>query len=111
MLSNSFKWKHFVGEIILLNVRWYLKYPLSYRNLKEMMAERGGFRCKKSDHFIKSLKAFTIKNVNQSHHQENGTKGKNYSIKLRKYYFCTTTLPYELSTTALLLMHLIIGLL
>jgi IS6 family transposase len=41
MLSNSFKWKHFVGEIILLNVRWYLKYPLSYRNLEEMMAERG----------------------------------------------------------------------
>jgi transposase, IS6 family len=41
MLSNLFKWKHFVGEIILLNVRWYLKYPLSYRNLKEMMAERG----------------------------------------------------------------------
>jgi transposase-like protein len=24
-----------------LNVRWYLKYPLSYRNLKEMMIERG----------------------------------------------------------------------
>ena len=41
MPVNSFKWKHFVGEIILLNVRWYLKYPLSYRNLKEMMAERG----------------------------------------------------------------------
>ncbi len=41
MLSNSFKWKHFVGEIILLNVRQYLKYPLSYRNLKEMMIERG----------------------------------------------------------------------
>jgi len=41
MHSNSFKWKHFVGEIILLNVRWYLKYPLSYRNLKEMMLERG----------------------------------------------------------------------
>jgi len=41
MLSTSFKWKHFVGEIILLNVRWYLKYPLSYINLKEMMLERG----------------------------------------------------------------------
>jgi len=40
MLSNSFKWKHYEGEIILLNVRWYLKYPLSYRNLKEMMIER-----------------------------------------------------------------------
>jgi IS6 family transposase len=41
MLSNSFKWKHYEGEIILLNVRWYLKYPLSYRNLKEIMIERG----------------------------------------------------------------------
>jgi len=41
MLSNSFKWKHYEGEIILLNVRWYLKYSLSYRNLKEMMIERG----------------------------------------------------------------------
>ena len=41
MLENSFKWKHYAGEIILLNVRWYLKYALSYRNLEEMMAERG----------------------------------------------------------------------
>ena len=38
---NVFKWKHFAGEIILQIVRWYLKYPLRYRNLKEMMAERG----------------------------------------------------------------------
>lgn len=41
MPVDSFKWKHYAGEIILLNVRWYLKYALSYRNLKEMMAERG----------------------------------------------------------------------
>ena len=41
MPLNVFKWKHFVGEIILQTVRWYLKYPLSYRNLKETMAERG----------------------------------------------------------------------
>src|SRR5450759_4386391 len=41
MPVDSFKWKHYAGEIILLNVRWYLKYPLSYRNLEEMMAERG----------------------------------------------------------------------
>jgi transposase-like protein len=41
MPVNSFKWNHYEGEIILLNVRWYLKYALSYRNLKEMMAERG----------------------------------------------------------------------
>ena len=42
MNSNQpFKWRHFEAEIILLNVRWYLRYPLSYRNLEEMMVERG----------------------------------------------------------------------
>jgi transposase-like protein len=41
MMKNIFKWKHFEAEIIILCVRWYLKYPLSYRMLMEMMAERG----------------------------------------------------------------------
>ena len=38
---NLFKWKHYEKEIILLCVRWYLKYQLSYRDLEGMMAERG----------------------------------------------------------------------
>ena len=37
----SFKWKHFQKEIILLVVRWYLSYSLSYRDIEEMMLERG----------------------------------------------------------------------
>ena len=41
MQNNLFKWNHFANEIILLCVRWYLKYPLSYRMLIEMMSERG----------------------------------------------------------------------
>ena len=41
MTANSFKWKHYQSEIILLCVRWYIKYTLSYRNLEEMMQERG----------------------------------------------------------------------
>lgn len=36
-----FKHKHFKSEIIILSVRWYLKYPLSYRNVAEMLLERG----------------------------------------------------------------------
>src|SRR5947209_9211341 len=36
-----FKYRHFEPEIILLCVRWYLRYSLSYRDLEEMMAERG----------------------------------------------------------------------
>lgn len=39
--TNPFKWRHFEGAIILLCVRWYLRYSLSYRDLEEMMAERG----------------------------------------------------------------------
>ena len=38
---NLFKYKQFKAEIILLNVRWYLRYNLTYRDLVEMMAERG----------------------------------------------------------------------
>ena len=42
MISDTpFKWRHFEGQIILLCVRWYLRYCLSYRDLEEMMAERG----------------------------------------------------------------------
>ena len=36
-----FKWKHFQPDIILLTVRWYLRYNLSFRDLVEMMEERG----------------------------------------------------------------------
>ncbi len=39
--KELFKWRHFQTEIILLNVRWDLHYPLSYRNLEEMMKDRG----------------------------------------------------------------------
>jgi transposase, IS6 family len=39
--SNPFKWRHYESEIILLCVRWYLRYALSYRDLEEMMRERG----------------------------------------------------------------------
>jgi transposase-like protein len=39
--SSPFKWRHFEPEIILLCVRWYCRYSLSYRDLAEMMRERG----------------------------------------------------------------------
>ncbi len=39
--SNLFRGRHFEQEIIVLRVRWYLRYKLSYRDLVEMMAERG----------------------------------------------------------------------
>lgn len=39
--NDLFKGRHFEQEIIILCVRWYLRYKLSYRDPVEMMAERG----------------------------------------------------------------------
>ena len=41
--ENLFKWKHYQPNIILLTVSWYLRYNLSFRDLVEMMEERGLF--------------------------------------------------------------------
>lgn len=37
----SFKGMRFPIDIILVCIRWYVAYPLSYRHLEEMMDERG----------------------------------------------------------------------
>jgi transposase-like protein len=39
--SSLFRGRHFDRTIIILSVRWYITYKLSYRDLVEMMAERG----------------------------------------------------------------------
>ena len=39
--DNPFKWRQFEPALILQCVRWYLRYALSYRDLKDMMRERG----------------------------------------------------------------------
>jgi transposase, IS6 family len=44
MSSNRpalFRGRHFEDQIIILCVRWCLRYSLSYRDLRELMAERG----------------------------------------------------------------------
>jgi transposase-like protein len=35
-----FRGRHFEDQIIVLCIRWYLRYSLSYRDLRELMAER-----------------------------------------------------------------------
>jgi len=39
--KGDFKRRHFEAWLILRAVSWYLRYPLSYRNLEEMFLERG----------------------------------------------------------------------
>ena len=40
-MDDLFRGRHFDREIIILCVRWYLRFKLSFRDLVEMMAERG----------------------------------------------------------------------
>jgi len=40
-MAISFQGAHFPQEIILMGVRWYVAYPLSYRHVEELMEERG----------------------------------------------------------------------
>lgn len=39
--SSPSKWRHYAPDVILLCVRWYRRYQLSYRDPEEMMRERG----------------------------------------------------------------------
>ena len=40
-MTVEFKGSHFERDVILWGVRWYVAYPISYRQLEEMMEERG----------------------------------------------------------------------
>ena len=40
-MGNDFKWRHYRGEVIIWAVRWYCRYGISYRELEEMLEERG----------------------------------------------------------------------
>ena len=40
-MTLSFKWRQFEKDIILMLVRWYCAYSLSYRDIEELAKERG----------------------------------------------------------------------
>ena len=40
-IDDLFKGRHFDRKIVILGVRWYLRFKLSLRDLVEMVAERG----------------------------------------------------------------------
>ena len=40
-MAISCKGAHFPPDIILMGVRWYVAYPLSYRHVEELLEERG----------------------------------------------------------------------
>ena len=41
--NHPFKGRQYPGEVIVLCVRWYLRFPLSYEHVSELVAERAAF--------------------------------------------------------------------
>src|SRR3954471_9395442 len=39
--KDDFKGRHIEATLILQAVSWYLRYPLSYRDIEELLLERG----------------------------------------------------------------------
>jgi hypothetical protein len=40
-VAGLFKWRQFEPEVILLAVGWYLRFSLAYRDVEELLTERG----------------------------------------------------------------------
>ena len=40
-VRGLFKWRQFEPEVVLLAVGWYVRFSLSYREVEELLAERG----------------------------------------------------------------------
>ena len=41
MKPRDFRYRQFMPQVILQCLCWYLRYPISYRHLEEMIIERG----------------------------------------------------------------------
>ena len=39
--DGVFKGRHFTSEVVLWALRWYLAFPISYRDLASMLSDRG----------------------------------------------------------------------
>ena len=37
----NFKGSHYPKDVIMMSIRWYVSYPLSYHHIEELMEERG----------------------------------------------------------------------
>jgi putative transposase len=40
-MSLNFSNRHFKADVIMMAMRWYLSYSLSYREVEELLLERG----------------------------------------------------------------------
>ena len=54
--ERPFKGRQFKAEVILWAVRWYLQFPISYRDLELMLRDRGVRFCQISGQLAESAR-------------------------------------------------------
>ena len=64
-ISTPFKWRHYPPEIILLCVRWHCRGQLSYRDVEEMLRERGAWNEQLTDDraFVTAMRHLTAARI------------------------------------------------
>jgi transposase-like protein len=64
-MTIKFTGRHFPSEIILQSVRYYLSYKLSYREIEEVLAERGiNVELWHNGHMLSLIQILSIKYLN-----------------------------------------------
>jgi transposase-like protein len=51
---SLFKWRHFLPDIIMLNIRWYCRYCLSYRDLEQRQLGKSIFLPSRRQQLLRS---------------------------------------------------------
>ena len=95
--TDLFKWRHCESEIILLCVRWYLRYALSYRDLEEMMNERG----LSVDHTT-IYRWLSIRNLSKANLSRANLEGANMVDRIVRELWHHLDLPAPIKTMSLM---------
>ncbi len=63
---SLFKWWHFLPDVIMLNVRWYCRYCLSYRNLEQRQLGKSIFLPSRRQQLLRSPPEMRVRRRNYS---------------------------------------------
>jgi hypothetical protein len=99
-VSGLFKWRQFEPEVILLAVGWYLRFSLSYRDVEELLAERGLPLPNGSPLASKVHMRTLLRNVRLAHRRPSGSVTALTSVRARPRFANTAILLNSQSAAA-----------
>jgi hypothetical protein len=83
-VAGLFEGRHFDREVIILCVRWYLRFKLSLRDLVEVMAERGLSMAQKLRSYFLPTRTRAREKASVGGARPAGTKGAHRCIRMAR---------------------------